>query len=127
VKSFTAYEWLYVIRYTLPLFVTLLVPAHQIQILADIFVLTLKWCSPVLKRDVLPLLQEKYTSTMRLVRTELNLTTCDLNYHMPTHNHRLIKLWGPMIGYWGWAWSAKTNNSRRLLTIPTKRMWRTSS
>ena len=104
-KSFTAYEWLYVIRYTLPLFVTLLVPAHQIQILADIFVLTLKWCSPVLKRDVLPLLQEKYTSTMRLVR----------------------KLWGPMIGYWGWAWSAKTNNSRRLLTIPTKRMWRTSS
>jgi len=29
-------------------------------------------------------------------------STCTLNWHLPVHYPRLIKLWGPLIRYWCW-------------------------
>jgi len=82
-KTFTAYEWLFVIRYGLPLISSLGVPDRHLQLLADAFVLTLKWCSPQIKRSMLQLMQEKYTTLMRQAKEELELSSCDLNYHVP--------------------------------------------
>lgn len=114
-KRFTASEWLFVIRYGIPLLELFDIPPSHLRLMATAFYMTLKWTSPVLKSAMLPILHSKYLTFLENLAKEVEMRELDLNYHIPVHYAHLIKLWGPLTGYWCWGMERQNQILKRLI------------
>jgi len=103
-KNFLAAEWLFLLRFGLPILEDLSQNIDHFNLLCRTYLYCLEILSPSHYSNRLVQLDKFYHNLAKdLPHTFYpNKDHCDLNFHIPTHYVELIKRWGPPVSYWCW-------------------------